>query len=157
MSYDWRGKSYFRLLHATWATCDKDRDSEEDHPSLVPYMPNYLDDPEFRQGRHRHVVRGDKNIGPVVSSILLFVKPNDLKEVRWILEFEMKMWVGANWRRLYICFASLGAEQEVPGEAHVAEWRPVAEQDPQSQARDAVVLSAARLGSRDSCDGVRLL
>ncbi|TYZ56886.1 hypothetical protein PybrP1_003611 [[Pythium] brassicae (nom. inval.)] len=82
LSYDWRGKSYFRLLHATWAPCDRDRDSEEDHPVPAVYLPNYLDDPEFRQGRHRHVVRGDKNIGPVVSSILLFVKPNDLKEVR---------------------------------------------------------------------------
>ncbi|KAF1316763.1 Cyclin, partial [Globisporangium splendens] len=80
MSYDWRGKSYFRLLHATWATCGKDRDSQEDHPVVQPYLPNYLDDPEFRQGRHRHVVRGDKNIGPIVSSILLFVKPNDLKD-----------------------------------------------------------------------------
>lgn len=81
LSYDWRGKSYFRLLHATWAPCDKDRDCEEDHPVPPVYLPNYLDDPEFRQGRHRHVVRGDKNIGPIVSSILLFVKPNDLKEV----------------------------------------------------------------------------
>lgn len=79
MSYDWRGKSYFRLLHATWATCDKDRDSQDAHPTVVSYLPNYLDDPEFRQGRHRHVVRGDKNIGPIVSSILLFVKPNALK------------------------------------------------------------------------------
>ncbi|GLD98301.1 hypothetical protein PINS_up006998 [Pythium insidiosum] len=81
MSYDWRGKSYYRLLHSTWAPCDKDRDSQDDHPTAAQYMPNFLDDPEFRQGRHRHVVRGDKNIGPVVSSTLLFVKPNELKEV----------------------------------------------------------------------------
>ena len=81
ISYDWRGKSYYRLLHATWPPCGKDRDSEDDHPAVTPYLPNYLDDPEFRQGRHRHVVRGDKNIGPVVSSILLFVKPHELKEV----------------------------------------------------------------------------
>ncbi|KAJ0401373.1 hypothetical protein P43SY_001311 [Pythium insidiosum] len=80
MSYDWRGKSYYRLLHATWAPCDKDRDSQDDHPTAAQYMPNFLDDPEFRQGRHRHVVRGDKNIGPVISSTLLFVKPNELKE-----------------------------------------------------------------------------
>lgn len=93
MSYDWRGKSYFRLLHATWASCDKDRDSEEDHPSVVLYMPNYLDDPEFRQGRHRHVVRGDKNIGPVVSSILLFVKPNDLKEVGCCCCLQQEVWL----------------------------------------------------------------
>ncbi|TMW57993.1 hypothetical protein Poli38472_013467 [Pythium oligandrum] len=79
MDYDWRGKSYYRLLHASYAPCDKDRDSQDDHPNAPAYLPNYLDDPEFRQGRHRHVVRGDKNIGPVVSSILLFVKPNELK------------------------------------------------------------------------------
>lgn len=79
--YDWRGKSYYRLLHATWCPCSRERDSEDAHPEPAPpYMANYLDDPEFRQGRHRHVVRGDKNIGPVVSSILLFVKPNELKE-----------------------------------------------------------------------------
>jgi len=79
--YDWRGKSYYRLLHATWCPCSRERDSEDAHPEPAPpYLANYLDDPEFRQGRHRHVVRGDKNIGPVVSSILLFVKPNELKE-----------------------------------------------------------------------------
>lgn len=79
--YDWRGKSYYRLLHATWCPCSRERDSEDAHPEPPPpYVANYLDDPEFRQGRHRHVVRGDKNIGPVVSSILLFVKPHELKE-----------------------------------------------------------------------------
>ncbi|KAI9921574.1 hypothetical protein PsorP6_001361 [Peronosclerospora sorghi] len=78
--YDWRGTSYFRLLHATWSPCDADRDREDAHPDRVPYSSNFLDDPEFRQGRHRHVVRGDKNLGPIVSSILLFVKPHDLKD-----------------------------------------------------------------------------
>lgn len=80
--YDWRGKAYFRLLHATWSKCDQDRDAQDTHPVGTCYIPNYLDDPEFRQGRHRHVVRGDKIIGPVISSILLFVKPDELKEVR---------------------------------------------------------------------------
>ncbi|CCI43952.1 unnamed protein product [Albugo candida] len=78
--YDWRGKAYFRLLHATWSKCDQDRDAQDTHPVGTCYIPNYLDDPEFRQGRHRHVVRGDKIIGPVISSILLFVKPDELKE-----------------------------------------------------------------------------
>ncbi|KAG1693855.1 hypothetical protein DVH05_022775 [Phytophthora capsici] len=78
--YDWRGTSYFRLLHATWSACDKDRDREDAHPERVPYSANFLDDPEFRQGRHRHVVRGDKSLGPIVSSILLFVKPHELKD-----------------------------------------------------------------------------
>ncbi|KAL4109981.1 hypothetical protein PRIC1_001674 [Phytophthora ramorum] len=78
--YDWRGTSYFRLLHATWSSCDSDRDQEDAHPERVPYSANFLDDPEFRQGRHRHVVRGDKSLGPIVSSILLFVKPHELKD-----------------------------------------------------------------------------
>ncbi|KAJ8576475.1 hypothetical protein ON010_g2737 [Phytophthora cinnamomi] len=30
--YDWRGTSYFRLLHATWSACDPDRDREDAHP-----------------------------------------------------------------------------------------------------------------------------
>ncbi|OWZ20421.1 hypothetical protein PHMEG_0005157 [Phytophthora megakarya] len=77
--YDWRGTSYFRLLHATWSACDPDRDREDAHPEHVPYSANFLDDPEFRQGRHRQVVRGDKSLGPIVSSILLFVKPHELK------------------------------------------------------------------------------
>ncbi|KAE9039388.1 hypothetical protein PR003_g6972 [Phytophthora rubi] len=78
--YDWRGTSYFRLLHATWSACDPDRDREDAHPERVPYSANFLDDPEFRQGRHRHVVRGDKSLGPIISSILLFVKPHELKD-----------------------------------------------------------------------------
>ncbi|KAG3113591.1 hypothetical protein PI124_g7047 [Phytophthora idaei] len=78
--YDWRGTSYFRLLHATWSACDPDRDREDAHPERVPFSANFLDDPEFRQGRHRHVVRGDKSLGPIVSSILLFVKPHELKD-----------------------------------------------------------------------------
>uniref|UniRef100_M4BRN6 Cyclin N-terminal domain-containing protein n=1 Tax=Hyaloperonospora arabidopsidis (strain Emoy2) TaxID=559515 RepID=M4BRN6_HYAAE len=78
--YDWRGTSYFRLLHATYSACDADRDREDAHPERVPYSANFLDDPEFRQGRHRHVVRGDKSLGPIVSSILLFVKPHELKD-----------------------------------------------------------------------------
>ncbi|KDO25057.1 hypothetical protein SPRG_09195 [Saprolegnia parasitica CBS 223.65] len=78
--YDWRGKSYFRLLHSTWSRCDKDRDSQDSHPIAPLYDPNFLDNPEYRQGRHKDVIRGDRKVGPVVSSILRFVKPNDLKE-----------------------------------------------------------------------------
>ncbi|KAF4317214.1 hypothetical protein BBO99_00003710 [Phytophthora kernoviae] len=59
---------------------DEDRDREDAHPERVPYSANFMDDPEFRQGRHRHVVRGDKSLGPIVSSILLFVKPHELKD-----------------------------------------------------------------------------
>lgn len=79
--YDWRGTSYDKLLHSTWARCDKFRDKQDDHVVYESYDPLYLDDPAFKQGRHRQVIQGDSNIGPVVSSILSYVKPRVLKEV----------------------------------------------------------------------------
>lgn len=79
MQYDWRGKSYWDRLHSTWSMCDPKRDALSDHPPYKRYDAEYLDNPEIRQGRHRHVLLGDQNIGPVVSSILLYVKPLDLK------------------------------------------------------------------------------
>ena len=45
------------------------------------YDPLYLDDPKFRQGKHRHVMFGDTSSGPVVTSIIAYVKPKELKEV----------------------------------------------------------------------------
>ncbi|ETV93725.1 hypothetical protein, variant 1 [Aphanomyces invadans] len=78
--YDWRGKSYFQLLHSTWSSCDMDRDAQDKHPVPLQYQPNFLDNPEYRQGRHKDVIRGDRKLGPMVSSIMRFVKPNDLKE-----------------------------------------------------------------------------
>jgi hypothetical protein len=152
-SYDWRGKSYYRLLHATWAPCDRDRDSQDDHPAGSLYVANYLDDPEFRQGRHRHVVRGDKNIGPVVSSILLFVKPHELKEVCWWI-----CHVFGIIRHIFMLYFYVGTEQEVSGKARMAPGqRALAQQDSQSQARDADHGPAAPHGSRDHRAGMRLL
>ncbi|CAK4761554.1 hypothetical protein LEN26_002595 [Aphanomyces euteiches] len=78
--YDWRGKAYFQLLHSTWSPCDKDRDAQDKHPAPISYQPNFLDNPEYRQGRHRDVIRGDRKVGPIVSSILRYVKPHELKE-----------------------------------------------------------------------------
>eukprot|EP00551_Chaetoceros_affinis_P006605 CAMPEP_0203667182 /NCGR_PEP_ID=MMETSP0090-20130426/4061_1 /ASSEMBLY_ACC=CAM_ASM_001088 /TAXON_ID=426623 /ORGANISM="Chaetoceros affinis, Strain CCMP159" /LENGTH=981 /DNA_ID=CAMNT_0050531273 /DNA_START=18 /DNA_END=2963 /DNA_ORIENTATION=- len=43
------------------------------------YYPGFLDDPEMVQGRHRHVMVGDKITGCVVSSTIHFVSPVDLK------------------------------------------------------------------------------
>ena len=43
------------------------------------YGPGFLDDPEMKTGRHRHVMVGDKVTGPLVSSTIQFVKPADLK------------------------------------------------------------------------------
>jgi hypothetical protein len=44
-----------------------------------PYVPGFLDDPEMRQGRHRHVMIGDRVSGCIVSSTIQFVKPDELK------------------------------------------------------------------------------
>ncbi|CAN0317920.1 unnamed protein product, partial [Scytosiphon promiscuus] len=44
------------------------------------YRAGFLDDPALKVGRHRHMTRGDQNTGPVVSSVLLFVKPRVLKD-----------------------------------------------------------------------------
>ncbi|KUF89976.1 hypothetical protein AM588_10005605 [Phytophthora nicotianae] len=70
--YDWRGTSYFRLLHATWSACDPDRDREDAHPERVPFSANFLDDPEFRQGRHRH--RLNLEVATVALACVLFEK-----------------------------------------------------------------------------------
>jgi len=43
------------------------------------YLPGFLDDPQMVQGRHRHVMIGDKVTGPIVSSTIQFVKPSVLK------------------------------------------------------------------------------
>ena len=33
----------------------------------APYVAGFLDDPALKVGKHRHVARGDRNTGPVVS------------------------------------------------------------------------------------------
>jgi predicted RNase H-like nuclease len=43
------------------------------------YVCGFLDDPEWVSGRHRHVMYGDKSVGPIVSSTIQFVKPSELK------------------------------------------------------------------------------
>ena len=64
--YDWRGTSYRHLMHPPSSSSNK-------------YDPNYLDDPEIRQGKHRQVLQGDANVGPVICSVLMYVTPQDLK------------------------------------------------------------------------------
>jgi len=43
------------------------------------YVPGFVDDPEMVQGRHRHVMVGDRATGCVVSSTIQFVQPSQLK------------------------------------------------------------------------------
>lgn len=54
-----------------------DGDSSSDESGT--YVCGFLDDPEWVSGRHRHVMVGDKVVGPIVSSTIQFVKPSELK------------------------------------------------------------------------------
>lgn len=44
------------------------------------YDPDILDDPDMTSGKHRYLMVGERSTGPVISSIILFVKPNELKD-----------------------------------------------------------------------------
>ena len=55
-----------------------DSDSEVS-TSSDEYVPGFLDDPEMVQGRHRHVMIGDRVTGCIVSSTMLYVDPEELK------------------------------------------------------------------------------
>ena len=46
--YDWRGKAYYQLLHSTWSPCDRDRDTQDKHPTVPQYDPHFLDNPEYQ-------------------------------------------------------------------------------------------------------------
>lgn len=94
---DWRGTSYRallprverkhrgfnRFLNINNQSEDEDRDddsfSSDDSEEEDTYVPGFLDDPEMRQGRHRHVMIGDRVSGCIVSSTIQFVKPAELK------------------------------------------------------------------------------
>eukprot|EP00986_Skeletonema_menzelii_P018064 scaffold24390_cov144-Skeletonema_menzelii.AAC.5 len=59
---------------------DSDDDSSESSSEESgTYVCGFIDDPEWVSGRHRHVMVGDKNVGPIVSSTIQFVKPSELK------------------------------------------------------------------------------
>jgi len=89
---DWRGTSYRALLprverkHKGFnrflendpAQQDDSSDSSDEEDDDI-YVPGFLDDPEMRQGRHRHVMIGDRVSGCIVSSTIQFVKPAELK------------------------------------------------------------------------------
>jgi hypothetical protein len=97
---DWRGTSYRALLPRKerkhrgfnrFLSSGNQTEEEDDDGSFSDtsssdndgegeaYVPGFLDDPEMRQGRHRHVIIGDRVAGCVVASIIQFVKPADLK------------------------------------------------------------------------------
>ena len=58
---------------------DDGNDSHSSSEDSGNYVCGFIDDPEWVSGRHRHVMVGDKNVGPIVSSTIQFVKPSELK------------------------------------------------------------------------------
>ena len=94
---DWRGTSYrallprvekknksFNLLLKQDKEDETGPESDSDDVSTSSdesdaYVPGFLDDPEMVQGRHRHVMIGDRVTGCIVSSTIQFVKPEELK------------------------------------------------------------------------------
>lgn len=96
---DWRGTSYRALLprrerknksfelllkkHKEKGDEAAEKESDDDmsvsSDESETYLPGFLDDPEMVQGRHRHVMIGDRVTGCIVSSTIQFVKPADLK------------------------------------------------------------------------------
>lgn len=57
---------------------DSSISSSSSEDSIV-YEPGFLDDPNMKQGKHRHVMIGDRVTGPVMISSVHFVSPADLK------------------------------------------------------------------------------
>ena len=90
---DWRGISYAQLLrrdrnyrkYDPFVRNIKSNDNEDEEVSSIDsneddeYIPGYLDHPDMVQGKHRHIITGDKIIGPIISSTIQFVQPADLK------------------------------------------------------------------------------
>lgn len=97
---DWRGISYYSLLSHRNKTpkafnrynntpkSEQIQSSSSDDESISSsssdesdtYHAGFLDDPMIVQGKHRHVMIGDRNTGPILSSTILFVKPQQLKK-----------------------------------------------------------------------------
>ena len=61
----------------SYDSVDDDDDSSSGESGT--YVCGFLDDPEWVSGRHRHVMVGDKVVGPILSSSIQFVKPSELK------------------------------------------------------------------------------
>ena len=67
-SRDWRGLSYKPLFK----TIDKSLD--------YLYDPNLLDNPDLLYGSHRYVLQKSYMTGPIISSVILYVNKDELKQ-----------------------------------------------------------------------------
>jgi len=77
-SRDWRGFSYHNLLNSSKEKVNNQVWYERGYS----HDPDFLDDPAMIHGAAKYLQNGKKDakIGPVLSSVILFVNPQELKE-----------------------------------------------------------------------------
>jgi hypothetical protein len=74
---DWRGVTYHTLLKSSREMQIKKGDVYDD---MHAHDPDALDDPEMIHGAAKYVQLGDSKMGPVISSVILFVNHEELKQ-----------------------------------------------------------------------------
>ena len=72
---DWRGTSYSRVLEIS----SKDNDHYWIDKGYM-HDPDYIDDPDMIHGASKQIMFGEPKTGPIISSIILFKNPDDLKQ-----------------------------------------------------------------------------
>ena len=82
---DWRGFSYKTLLNSLVELYAERGSTATEYSHMFwergyLYDPNFVDDPCYNHGSTRLLNKGSSATGPVISSIILFVKKNELKE-----------------------------------------------------------------------------
>ncbi|RYG63725.1 hypothetical protein EON64_15340, partial [archaeon] len=73
---DWRGFSYKPLFKSLADTLGNDYFYQRG----FVYDPTSLDDPDMTHGKHRYVLQRSALTGPILSSILLYVNEDELKD-----------------------------------------------------------------------------
>lgn len=72
---DWRGFSYKPLFK----TVSEEKSGDHFFEKGYLYDPDFIDDPNMLHGSHRYVLQRKASTGPIISSIIHFVKKQDLK------------------------------------------------------------------------------
>lgn len=72
---DWRGFSYKPLFK----TVSEEKAGDHFFEKGYLYDPDFIDDPNMLHGSHRYVLQRKASTGPIISSIIHFVKKQDLK------------------------------------------------------------------------------
>lgn len=82
---------------------DDDTVSSSSSDESSTYEPGFLDDPDIKKGKHRTAMVGDKVTGCIVSSIIHYVRPADLKaDLNRQFRQRFDQWEPPKSRRKYI-------------------------------------------------------